>query len=167
MHVRKKNSYGHQTVVPYSKTTLWLMGKNAISHAVDMAQGCHEAVGLVTSLCHIHRMGYCSFLHQPSGLVIIFEGINRMAYRSLMVVQSRLVPRSGWSSCDSTRTGMTFPALQLIPTYSSASSASPRLVSHMISYHCSLMETLSKLFNVRKDASRQVFTKMWREISAR
>ena len=47
------------------------MDKNAISHSVDMARGCHSAYGLMTSLCHIHLMGYCVFLHQPRGLAFI------------------------------------------------------------------------------------------------
>ena len=34
----------------------WLIDKNAISHEVDMALGCHEDVGQVTSLCLIHQV---------------------------------------------------------------------------------------------------------------
>ena len=56
----------------YKSKTTWLMDKNAISHSVDMAKGCHSAYGLVTSLCHIHLMGYCIFVHQPCGLAISY-----------------------------------------------------------------------------------------------
>ena len=45
----------------YKSKTTWLTDKNAISHLVDMAKGCHSAVGL---------MGYCVFIHQPWGLAI-------------------------------------------------------------------------------------------------
>ena len=48
------------------------MDKNTISHEVDMAKGCHLACSLVTSLCHIHLMGYYVFVHQPCGLAIVF-----------------------------------------------------------------------------------------------
>ena len=48
----------------------WLMEKNAISHSVDMAKGCHSACSLVTSLCHFHLMGYYVFIRQPRGLAI-------------------------------------------------------------------------------------------------
>ena len=57
----------------YKSKTTWLMDKYAISHSVDMAKGCHEAYGLVTSLCHIHLMGYCVFIDQPCGLAIVFK----------------------------------------------------------------------------------------------
>ena len=57
----------------YKSKTTWLMDKNAISHLVDMAKGCHSAYGLVTSLCHMHRVGYCVFLHQPCGLAVFIR----------------------------------------------------------------------------------------------
>ena len=55
----------------YKSKTTWLMDKNAISHLVDMAKGCHSAYGRVTSLCDIHLMEYCVFIHQPWGLAMV------------------------------------------------------------------------------------------------
>ena len=49
----------------YESKTARLMDKSATSHLVDMGKGCHEAFSLASSLCHIHLMGYCIFIHQP------------------------------------------------------------------------------------------------------
>ena len=83
----------------YKSKTTWLMDKNTISHSVDMTKECHSAYGLVTSLCHIHLIGYCVFLHQPCGLAIISKDAFGESYskltRMLVLMRCRKLPNQG------------------------------------------------------------------------
>ena len=52
----------------YKSKITWLVEKNAISHPVDMAKGCQEAYSLITSLYHIHFMGFSPLGRYSKGM---------------------------------------------------------------------------------------------------